>query len=820
MEKYENKLTELLQQYQSERPDVHTYAITTRNQRITKRPSSETEFQDIHNNLNLRVNVTIEEFAELVQQPYSVTYVPALLNGARLANNWLQQSLFCLDFDDNKVSIEQVLERFRDYEITPNVHYTTWRSTPEHPRFRVCLFLDKVITERDENTALTNSLLKLFPEADQSCKDAARMYLGGIESTVLNIDPISYQHLYDVLNINNIGSDHKNVSRNIYPSSLLENEIAINNNIVNSLSPLYQIKKGAWEDALQQFKVLNEFAKGTWMTHNELFGLACNLYHLKGKLKWMKQVMEDFNKKHQGEMFIDKPVKYSQNNFNILPYVRKMKYQPMKLESFSDWKEDHQYGTITYSITSPRGYVETVEEFPKETLEAVELALNHHIHDALEADDTSIHIIKLPTGIGKTEKLSKVKKDVLIALPNHDLKDEFLKRRGWDCLVTPRQPKFGDKEINKRIEQYYQIGAVKKVHHLLNKIKSNTESTYSDYDSDLAKEHLADLYQSYGSKEMVLTTHHKSLLNDWGHHDTIIYDEDPLQSMIKIGKLKLADLFQTSMFSSEANTLFEFFNGCPANTYTSTPLFNINVDALLESLMQAKHHKGNLFDLIQSKFFMKDGEGNIHYALINKLPEDKKIIILSASVPIDFYEMLYDDRVRAVDISNVEQVGKIIQFTRRSCSRNSLKKRYLDDLVKEVGNLDVITFSELKDYFQNPVDQMHFGKCEGFDELKGMDIAVVGTPHKPPFVYIFYALLAGLEFNTTDSITCHREVKWKGKKFKFASYENEALQRIQFSLIEADLMQAVGRNRTLREPATTKLYSNFPLQLSTEIKIK
>ena len=290
--------------------------------------------------------------------------------------------------------------------------------------------------------------------------------------------------------------------------------------------------------------------------------------------------------------------------------------------------------------------------------------------------------------------------------------------------------------------------------------------------------------------------------------------------MIKIGKLNLADLFRTALVSSEAKIIFDFFNGCPANAYSSTPLLNINVDALLESLMETNHAKGNLFDLIQSKYYMKDEEGNIYYTLLNKLQEDKKIIILSASVPIDYYQMLYGDRVKAVDISNVEQVGKIIQFTNRSCSREGLKKRYLDDLVKEVGELDVITFAEFKQYFQNPVELMHFGKCEGFDGLNGRDIAVVGTPHKPPFVYIFYALLANLDFNTTDSITSNREVIWKGKKFKFASYENEELQRIQFSLIESELVQAVGRNRTLRTPVTTKLYSNFPLQIATELKIK
>ena len=48
------------------------------------------------------------------------------------------------------------------------------------------------------------------------------------------------------------------------------------------------------------------------------------------------------------------------------------------------------------------------------------------------------------------------------------------------------------------------------------------------------------------------------------------------------------------------------------------------------------------------------------------------------------------------------------------------------------------------------------------------------------------------------------------------AYENDNLRNIQLGLIESDLLQAVGRNRTLRKDATAYVYSNLPLRQTTQ----
>ena len=59
-----------------------------------------------------------------------------------------------------------------------------------------------------------------------------------------------------------------------------------------------------------------------------------------------------------------------------------------------------------------------------------------------------------------------------------------------------------------------------------------------------------------------------------------------------------------------------------------------------------------------------------------------------------------------------------------------------------------------------------------------------------------------------------QKVEYNGFKFKFNCFEDEDLRNIQLSLIESDLIQAVGRARTLTN-ATVQLYSNFPLRISS-----
>jgi len=59
-----------------------------------------------------------------------------------------------------------------------------------------------------------------------------------------------------------------------------------------------------------------------------------------------------------------------------------------------------------------------------------------------------------------------------------------------------------------------------------------------------------------------------------------------------------------------------------------------------------------------------------------------------------------------------------------------------------------------------------------------------------------------------------REIEHNDFKFTFNCYYHPELREIQLGLIESDLIQAVGRARTLRTDATFELYSNYPIRIA------
>jgi hypothetical protein len=193
---------------------------------------------------------------------------------------------------------------------------------------------------------------------------------------------------------------------------------------------------------------------------------------------------------------------------------------------------------------------------------------------------------------------------------------------------------------------------------------------------------------------------------------------------------------------------------------------------------------------------------------------------MSATIPIEFYHKLYSERkFECIDFRNVSQMGSIVQYTGRSCSRDGLF-RYGEKISEEVGDKVAITFKDFKGIFQNSPEEIHFGNCSGYDDLKGQNIAVVGTPHRNNNEYFLLAKLMGVEFDYHNSPFRYQKVQYNGFEFMFSTFDNEGLRNIQLLLIESDLVQAVGRARTLRYDCTVELYSGLPLHISDSFILK
>jgi hypothetical protein len=149
-----------------------------------------------------------------------------------------------------------------------------------------------------------------------------------------------------------------------------------------------------------------------------------------------------------------------------------------------------------------------------------------------------------------------------------------------------------------------------------------------------------------------------------------------------------------------------------------------------------------------------------------------------------------------------------------------LKKRDKDELLEIIRNKPVITFmsesKELnKEYAKtNGELNIYFGNTRGYNELKGKDLFVIGTPHINPILYYFHAEYIGIDTNTIDKKMEYQTIQWKGMQFKFQTFNNPDLRNIQLPLIDGELTQAIGRARTIRTEAKVRVFSNFPSEIT------
>jgi hypothetical protein len=402
----------------------------------------------------------------------------------------------------------------------------------------------------------------------------------------------------------------------------------------------------------------------------------------------------------------------------------------------------------------------------------------------------------------------------------NDLKNEIQSRMKIDCVTAPDAINFDTPHLNNKVSYYYTIGLPKKAMSVIYDVSNEkNKNKYPKQDIEKAQQYLAKLSESINSQKTVLTTHARAIHTEF-QHDTIIFDEDPLETIIDIKQFEITDLikliYQSYTLAPSYNTLIETLENSEAGVIHQTNVGSTDVEALIEklSLFQLS---SNIVGFFSSTFFYKDPHDNntIHYVTKREFPENKKIIILSATLPIDLYKILYGDKLEVIDIRNVNQCGEIIQHTKRSCSRTELR-RYHESISEEVGDLPVITFMNYRKFFKNAVTNMYFGNCEGYDILKGKDLAVVGTPHRNNVVYYLTAAIIGETLKPEDMEISLQKIEFNGFRFKFNCYSHTTLRRIQLSLIERDLIQAVGRARTLRTNAKVVLYSNFPLKISSK----
>jgi hypothetical protein len=534
----------------------------------------------------------------------------------------------------------------------------------------------------------------------------------------------------------------------------------------------------------------------------------------------LKKTMEAYNALHENSK---NAILYYDRHFEVIKQVNKHKLFPQSLEKLSPYSEDDQYKNLISCVINPRGVVFISESPNKISLEEGERLFKEAFNEAMVANE-QINIIKAPVGIGKSHILRDMQ-DVAICLPTHKLKEELFHQMTEESKMVPELPIFENASLNNTIFNYYKSGLRSAVIDLL-RITANNDTN----DGRAAKQYLNELEDAKAWRGTLLTTHERSLHQEM-QQKVLIYDEDCIHSLVSLKSFQLNDLGHLIINYPD---LALYFNDCYNDLMKAQAniMHPINVDELpihlLVEKLKSEPLLSNLVEFFTANKYYKEVHTNrkgqlittIHYAKFNHFPSNKKIIILSATCNLEFYEKVFSNQIKTIEIPTVENKGIVIQHTKYSNSRQSIKKRDKDNLKEIITEHPVITFmSESKElnteYSKINGDlNIYFGNTRGYNELKGKNLFVIGTPHINPIVYYFHAEYMGIDTNTIDKKMDYQTIQWKGMQFKFQTFNNSDLRNIQLHLIEGELIQAIGRARTIRTDAQVQVFSNFPLLMT------
>ena len=130
----------------------------------------------------IQTSISIEDLANALV--HGVSFKPAVLTGGNKSENWTQQQLFGLDFD-NGTSIEEAYNKVMSLGITPCFVYTTFSHKEEHHKFRMVFCNDIVITNEYTRDTLQATLMGVIGGIDEVCFNRDRLFFGGKGHVVL-----------------------------------------------------------------------------------------------------------------------------------------------------------------------------------------------------------------------------------------------------------------------------------------------------------------------------------------------------------------------------------------------------------------------------------------------------------------------------------------------------------------------------------------------------------------------------------------------------------------------------------------------------------
>lgn len=808
------------------------YEVSFNNKRYNSKPTG-AEIGKISNNLYTKC-INYKELAYEVGE-YGCTFSPAIYDGKRKKENYIEQQLIGLDFD-NGVTFAEIKECAEHYKLPILFAYKTFSYIEEHEKFRVIFALTDAITDSFTSEAVTAMFMKVFGDCDEACKDSSRMFFGGKGLLEIADESIAIAgrdvliafvtYMNDKYGDNHYTREIKKFYESIgikYNKILpvMDNGKFIYEGINNSATNSNTVKNKSRRVVTRNFdlnvlynkcRLYRDFVDGTeYYYYPELFHIATNLINIeKGKKEFLRILNAPEN---------EYCTSYHTRNWNvILNILIAMNYQPQGCNRCPYASEClHAKNMI---LTAKPGHSTILQTIKKKyvSIEEAEIDLKKKFLQAVYSENHGVHIIKAQTGIGKTNLyldylLHDKNRKFLIAVPTHKLKTEVYNKaifKGINNIAyTPEMPVFTS-ETQEKINHIYAIGAGKYALKLMNDLCEQISSEHPDYIA--LNNYLEALGMVKDFKGHIITTHDRLLFQAQNskllEHREVIIDEDIMRTILSTHSVDNKDILwaiKSNCFSYRVvKKLKSVIDNIGYQRYDYQD--NEEIELTEELIKILENIDGNIIDLAESCYIYNDGNNTTF--LKRKWIPCEKVIVMSATANAEIYSMLTHYPVYDYPCKMAEYMGKLRLYPKYTFSRHALleQKGIMEYLKDRIGDDVVITFKAFEDLFHT---NYHYGAVEGLNCMEGKNISVIGLPNVDELVYKLYGMAAGVNVDNYNMRSMR--VAYNGYDFSINSFDNEKLRKIQLWMLESLLKQAVGRARLLRFDCTVKVFARFPI---------
>ena len=443
---------------------------------------------------------------------------------------------------------------------------------------------------------------------------------------------------------------------------------------------------------------------------------------------------------------------------------------------------------------------------------------------------SQIKIYQLPPSFGKTTVLHSIS-GITIAAPTNELLDQIEKDMKVPYRRTPHLT-LTDGNLKRKLDYYYSSRLFSDVKNLITKIALN-DNHPDNYACIKYLHELANYY--FDENKTLLTTHHQVFNKHYKFHRTIVFDEDPINEIVKTGSILLyklktifynipEELVDIDLIIKYNNWIFELTKN-PDMKKIPPLLLSEKEKSILLNCIARSNNSIPLFDILESDYIIhhKTDEGYaLDYISKRDIIKKKNIIILSATPRYEVWKRLYPNGVDIYKIMNVRHKGLVVHDSKYSYSKQSLKREVVIQHLFDKIPLDtvIITYKDItiKNKFRDKgyeVADFHFFNTLGYNKYQGRNIAIIGIPYVPRTILRLYSNIFQLDAEDIGKRLNRNRHSYDKLEFYLDNAEfDDDLRKIQFEMLVSEIIQAAGRARHMHHDNTVYIYSGIPTRIT------